>query len=97
MEVREPSTAFRLSNPSEVSSYLKLRGYGLFNSLQPQISHVYYSKPVSSDINFEQGGETWKKTQIEDNWTVRVKENRDVTSDYSQYEIYSEIDQPNEE
>jgi hypothetical protein len=40
-------------------------------------------------------GDELKKTQLDENWLVRVKETKN--QDYCQYEIYSEIECPNEE
>jgi hypothetical protein len=40
-------------------------------------------------------GPTWRKTQLEDNWAVHIKET--VTDGYVEYEVYSVLEEPSEE
>ena len=86
----EPTETFKVDSTSQVNTYLDSRGFNLFKTLQPHLKKVLTSKTASVDSD-------WQKSQIEENWVVRVKEIRDIANDYCQYEIYSEIICPDEE
>lgn len=86
----ELSENFRIQNNSEVNSYITSRGFNLFKTLLPQLKNVVSQKKLNEDED------EWQKTQIDENWVVRVKEIKDQDQDYCQYEIFSEINHPTE-
>ena len=92
----ELTEEFRLQSKTEVANYLKSRGFTLFSTLRPRLEDLLRNAKILSASSSDEES-AWKKTQLDENWVVRVKETRDEANDYCQYEIYSEIDGPTEE
>ena len=104
MEITED---FRINSKAETKNYLESRGFSLFDTLGHRLHDLLLGKSnLSEAIPTEVGkdrligdtlhlGANWRKTQVDENWGLHVKEVRN--EDFVEYELFSVIDTPSEE
>ena len=101
------SEEFRIHNSGETDAYLKSRGFKLFETLSGHLKALLLGKSTLPDATKQEGdqenflgstiamGPSWRKTHLEENWAVHIKEVRE--NDFVEYEVFSVLDSPTDE